>query len=75
MRSHETPFLLEDGQTVARLVYEPLTARPDRLVRRGRVALPAPGPETVQALQGVALGRNARRFPGVTGGLVAWTPC
>ncbi len=31
VRSHETPFLLEDGQTVARLVYEPLTARPVRL--------------------------------------------
>jgi dCTP deaminase len=25
VRSHETPFILEDGQTVARLVYEPLT--------------------------------------------------
>ena len=31
VRSHETPFLLEDGQTVARLVYEPLTDRPVRL--------------------------------------------
>ena len=31
VRSHETPFILEDGQTVARLVYEPLTERPDRL--------------------------------------------
>ncbi|MFC3071122.1 2'-deoxycytidine 5'-triphosphate deaminase [Phenylobacterium soli] len=31
VRSHETPFILEDGQTVARLVYEPLTARPARL--------------------------------------------
>jgi dCTP deaminase len=31
VRSHETPFLLEDGQTVARLVFEPLTSRPDRL--------------------------------------------
>ena len=31
VRSHETPFLLEDGQTVARLVYEPLTQRPTRL--------------------------------------------
>ena len=31
VRSHETPFLLEDGQTVARLVYEPLTAAPARL--------------------------------------------
>jgi dCTP deaminase len=31
VRSHETPFLLEDGQTVARLIYEPLTERPSRL--------------------------------------------
>jgi dCTP deaminase len=31
VRSHETPFILEDGQTVARLVYEPLTERPERL--------------------------------------------
>ncbi len=31
VRSHETPFLLEDGQIVARLVYETLTERPSRL--------------------------------------------
>lgn len=31
VRSHETPFILEDGQTVARLVYEPLTEKPQRL--------------------------------------------
>lgn len=31
VRCHETPFLLEDGQTVARLVYEPLTERPTKL--------------------------------------------
>ena len=31
VRCHETPFLLEDGQTVARLVYEPLTEKPSRL--------------------------------------------
>lgn len=31
VRSHETPFLLEDGQTVARLVYEPLSERPSRI--------------------------------------------
>lgn len=31
VRSHETPFLLEDGQTVARLVFEPLSERPTRL--------------------------------------------
>lgn len=31
VRSHETPFILEDGQTVARLVYEPLIEKPARL--------------------------------------------
>ncbi|HWE98284.1 MAG TPA: 2'-deoxycytidine 5'-triphosphate deaminase [Caulobacteraceae bacterium] len=31
VRSRETPFLLEDGQTVARLVFEPLIERPSRL--------------------------------------------
>ncbi len=35
VRSRETPFLLEDGQTVARLVYEPLTAQPQRLYGEG----------------------------------------
>lgn len=34
VRSH-TPFLLEDGQTVARLVYERLTERPTRLYGEG----------------------------------------
>ncbi len=34
VRSH-TPFLLEDGQTVARLVFEPLTERPARLYGEG----------------------------------------
>ncbi|MDP9104066.1 MAG: 2'-deoxycytidine 5'-triphosphate deaminase, partial [Pseudomonadota bacterium] len=31
VRSHETPFLLEDGQTVARLVFEPLSERPNKI--------------------------------------------
>ena len=31
VRSHETPFLLEDGQTVARLVFEPLSERPSKI--------------------------------------------
>lgn len=35
VRSHETPFLLEDGQVVARLVYEPLAAKPVRLYGSG----------------------------------------
>ena len=30
VRSRETPFLLEDGQTVARLVYEAMAERPSR---------------------------------------------
>ncbi len=35
VRTHDTPFLLEHGQTVARLVYEPLTERPERLYGQG----------------------------------------
>jgi dCTP deaminase len=31
VRSHEVPFILEHGQIVGRLVYEKLTARPDKL--------------------------------------------
>ena len=34
VRSHETPFLLEDGQTVARLVYR----APGRAARRASTA-------------------------------------
>jgi len=35
VRSHETPFLIEDGQAVARLVFEPMAARPARLYGAG----------------------------------------
>jgi dCTP deaminase len=35
VRSHEVPFMLEDGQRVGRLVYERLIARPDRLYGAG----------------------------------------
>jgi dCTP deaminase len=31
VRSHEVPFILEDGQIVGRLVYEHMLGRPDRL--------------------------------------------
>ena len=31
VRSHEVPFVLEDGQTVGRLVYERMEKRPDHL--------------------------------------------
>src|SRR5579872_3293245 len=35
VRSHEVPFLIEHGQTMGRLVYEPLIARPDQLYGMG----------------------------------------
>ena len=31
VRSHTVPFILEHGQTIGRLVYEPMTERPDVL--------------------------------------------
>ncbi|MEP0521768.1 MAG: 2'-deoxycytidine 5'-triphosphate deaminase [Hyphomicrobiales bacterium] len=31
VRSHEVPFILEHGQTIGRLVYEPMLSRPDAL--------------------------------------------
>ncbi|MDX3810632.1 MAG: 2'-deoxycytidine 5'-triphosphate deaminase, partial [Bosea sp. (in: a-proteobacteria)] len=30
-RSHEVPFILEDGQTVGRLIYEVLTETPEQV--------------------------------------------
>ncbi len=35
VRSHEVPFMLEDGQRVGRLIYERLVARPDCLYGTG----------------------------------------
>lgn len=31
VRSHKVPFILEDGQIIGRLIYERMTARPDKL--------------------------------------------
>ena len=31
VRSHKVPFVLEDGQVIGRLIYEPLTAVPEKL--------------------------------------------
>lgn len=35
VRSHEVPFVLEDGQRVGQLIYERLSARPDQLYGEG----------------------------------------
>jgi dCTP deaminase len=35
VRSHKVPFILEHGQTVGRLVYERMGARPDALYGEG----------------------------------------
>jgi dCTP deaminase len=35
VRSHDVPYMLEDGQVVGRLLYERLTARPDKLYGAG----------------------------------------
>jgi len=35
VRSHEVPFILEDGQIIGRLVYEPLTEAPEQIYGEG----------------------------------------
>ena len=35
VRSHEVPFMIEDGQLVGRLIYERLTDVPDKLYGAG----------------------------------------
>ena len=35
VRSHTVPFILEDGQPIGRLIYEPMTERPDVLYGAG----------------------------------------
>ncbi|MGH7047162.1 MAG: 2'-deoxycytidine 5'-triphosphate deaminase [Stellaceae bacterium] len=54
VRSHEVPFLIEDGQVLGRLVYERLIARPDKLYGR------AIGSSYQR--QGLALSKHFREF-------------
>lgn len=35
VRSHKVPFILEDGQTIGRLIYEPLTQAPAQIYGQG----------------------------------------
>ena len=37
VRAHDVPYLIEDGQIVCRLVYEPLTEVPDKLYGAGGI--------------------------------------
>ena len=55
VRSHEVPFLIEDGQIIGRLVYERLIARPDKLYGRDIGS-------SYQS-QGLALSKHFRDFP------------
>ncbi len=54
VRSHEVPFVLEDGQRVGRLIYERLIARPDRLYGAGI--------GSSYQRQGLALSKHFRQF-------------
>jgi dCTP deaminase len=54
VRSHEVPFLIEDGQIVGRLVYERLMARPDKLYG-------SPIGSSYQS-QGLALSKHFKKF-------------
>ncbi|MBV8778313.1 MAG: 2'-deoxycytidine 5'-triphosphate deaminase, partial [Alphaproteobacteria bacterium] len=55
VRSHEVPFLVEHGQIVGRLVYEPLIARPDRLYGGGI--------GSNYQRQGLALSKHFKKVP------------
>jgi len=54
VRSHEVPFLIEDGQILGRLVYERLIARPDKLYGRDIGS-------SYQS-QGLALSKHFKKF-------------
>jgi dCTP deaminase len=54
VRSHEVPFLIEDGQIVGRLVYERLIARPDKLYG-SRIG-------SSYQRQGLALSKHFKKF-------------
>jgi dCTP deaminase len=54
VRSHEVPFLIEDGQVLGRLVYERLITRPDKLYGRDIGS-------SYQS-QGLALSKHFKKF-------------
>jgi dCTP deaminase len=56
VRSHDVPFLVEDGQTVCRLVYEQMTEIPEKLYGAGGVGSNYQG-------QGLKLSKHFRKAP------------
>jgi len=56
VRSHEVPFVVEDGQTVGRLLYERLSAEPDKLY--------GPSIGSSYQHQGLTLGKQFKPFKG-----------
>ena len=64
VRSHDVPFILEDGQVIGRLVYEPMAAEPKILYGRGRgLQLSGAGAEALQTFQGAVSRDRASRRP------------
>jgi len=63
VRSHEVPFLIEDGQIVGRLVYERLITRPDKLY-----GSPIGFPTNGKAWRSPSISRKSRRASLVCGG-------
>ncbi len=55
VRSHDVPFMIEDGQILGRLVYERLTEPPDRLYGQGI--------GSSYQRQGLQLGKHFRPWP------------
>jgi dCTP deaminase len=55
VRSHEVPFVIEHGQIIGRLVYEPLIARPDKLYGSGI--------GSSYQRQGLALSKHFKKLP------------
>ena len=56
VRSHDVPFLIGDGQTVCRLVYEPMTEVPDKLYGAGGLGSNYQG-------QGLKLSKHFKAMP------------
>jgi deoxycytidine triphosphate deaminase len=55
VRSHEVPFLIEHGQVVGRMIYEPLIARPEKLYG-GEIG-------SSYQRQGLALSKHFKKVP------------